>query len=144
MVTNWRILVAEDEVFIALDLSFAVEDSGCQVVRPVANVRDALRLIDETVVAGAILDVNLLDGDISPVVERLIEIGTPFILQTGLGLPPDLAARFPFLQVHSKPCDAATLIEQLLAMIESRRLDTEDWRRPNPPGSAFPDASTGS
>jgi len=68
-------------------------------------------------IAGAILDVNLVDGDISPVAEQLIEAGIPIIVQTGIGLPPRLAARFPDLPVHIKPCVAAKLVAQLEAMI---------------------------
>lgn len=121
MVTNNRILVAEDEIFIALDLSFAIEDACGQVVGPVSSVKDALLLIDEKSVEGAILDVNLVDGDIAPVLARLIANGTPLIIQTGLGLPPALAARFPNLTVHTKPSNSTVIVEQLMAMIAARK-----------------------
>jgi DNA-binding response OmpR family regulator len=81
------ILVAEDEPFIALDLALAIEDAGGEVVGPAASVKDALSLLDAHSVVAAILDVNLIDGDISPVVECLMERGVPLILQTGVGIP---------------------------------------------------------
>jgi DNA-binding NtrC family response regulator len=116
-----RILVAEDQVLIALDLSFAIEDTGNKVIGPVSKVQDALRCIEEASIDGAILDMNLTDGDSGPLVERLMAIGTPFVIQTGLGLPPAVAARFPDLNVYFKPCDTGVIVSQLMAMIDARK-----------------------
>ena len=121
MLNGSLILVAEDEPFIALDVALAIEDAGGEVAGPAASVEEALALIESLPIIAAILDVNLADGDISPVAERLIIAGIPVILQTGIGLPPKLAARFPDLQVNIKPCAAATLVAQLEALILSRR-----------------------
>ena len=115
------ILVVEDEPFIALDVALAIEDAGGKVAGPAASVKEALALIDTMPIVAAILDVNLVDGDISPVAERLITAGIPVILQTGIGLPPKLVARFPDLPVNIKPCVAATLVVQLEALIASVR-----------------------
>ena len=117
MLNGALILVAEDEPFIALDVALAIEDAGGKVAGPAASVKEALALIESRPIAAAILDVNLVDGDISPVAERLITAGIPVILQTGIGLPPKLATRFPDLQVNIKPCVAATLVIQLEALI---------------------------
>ena len=125
MLNDALILVAEDEPFIALDVALAVEDAEGKVAGPVASVREALDLIEILPIAAAILDVNLVDGDISPVVERLVAAGIPIILQTGIGLPPKLAARFPGLQVNIKPCAAAALVAQLEALILRRRTELD-------------------
>lgn len=111
------VLVVEDEPFIALDLALAIEDAGGDVMGPAASVKEALALLASRSVDGALLDVNLIDGDISPVVERLIALGVPIILQTGVGLPADLAARFPHLVVRIKPFVAAHMVAQLTALI---------------------------
>ena len=115
------ILIVEDNPIIALDMAFAVEDAGGTVVGPAASIKEALALIRKCPIAGAILDVNLVDGDITPVAERLIADAVPLIFQTGVGLPADLAARFPDLVVRIKPCIASEMIEHLAAMIETRR-----------------------
>ena len=117
MLTRALILVAEDEPFIALDVALAIEAAGGEVAGPAASVKEALALIDSLPIVAAILDVNLSDGDISPVAERLLIAGIPIIIQTGIGLPPKLAARFPDLPVHIKPCTAATLVAKLEALI---------------------------
>lgn len=115
-----RILVADDEPFIALDLELAIEDAGGEVVGSVARVGEALALLKAAPVDGAILDVNLLDGDISPVVEIMIARGIPFIIQTGVGLPADLASRIPDLAVRIKPCIAAELVGELALLISNK------------------------
>lgn len=117
MLNRLPILIVEDEPYIALDLAFAIEDAGGRPVGPVACVREALALLETSEVAAAILDVNLPDGDISPVVERLSALGCPIILQTGIGLPPALAGRFPNLVVHIKPCRPERLVGELEEML---------------------------
>ncbi len=119
MLNNALVLIAEDEPFIALDLALAIEDVGGTVVGPAATVEEALALIDVRTVAAAILDVNLADRDIVPVAEILLSLKIPVILQTGVEVPPSLLARFPDLIVHIKPCEAAKLVAQLVALIVS-------------------------
>jgi DNA-binding NtrC family response regulator len=115
------ILIAEDEPFIALDLALAIQDAGGEVVGPAASVKEALALLETRTITAAILDVNLSDGDISPVAERLIGLGIPVIFQTGVGLPPELAARFPALIVHIKPFIAARLVAELASLIAENK-----------------------
>ena len=128
MLNRLPILIVEDEPYIALDLAFAIEDAGGRAIGPVSGVQEALTLLGTAEIAAAILDVNLPDGDISPVVERLAEMGCPVILQTGIGLPPALADRFSSLIVHIKPCRPERLIaelEELLGTCETARAGSE-------------------
>lgn len=111
------VLVAEDEPFIALDVAMAIEDAGGEVAGPAASVSEALALIEARKIDGAILDVNLIDGDITPVAEAILRLGIPVVLQSGIGLPPELAARFPDAVFHSKPCVASNLVAQLAKLI---------------------------
>lgn len=121
MLSRALILVAEDEPFIALDVALAIEDAGGEVVGPTASIEEALSLIATRPIEAAILDVNLIDGDITPVAEALMRLGIPVILQTGNSLPPELAARFPDLIVHIKPCVAAKLVAQLATLVSEHR-----------------------
>ena len=110
----------EDEPFIALDLALAVRNADGAVAGPVGTVKAALALLETRSIAGAILDVNLRDGDISAVAEMLIDAGIPVILQTGVGLPPKLAERFPDLQVKIKPFQTCDLVAELAELIATR------------------------
>ncbi len=108
-----RVLVAEDEPVIALDLASAVEEAGGCVVGPAASVKQALRLVANDGVCAAILDVDLLDGDVGPVIEELMRRAIPVIIHSGAGLPPTLLARFRNVEVHQKPTPAEVLISRL-------------------------------
>lgn len=117
MLDRTSVLVVEDEPYIALDLAFAIEDAGGRVVGPAGSVAEALALIGHQQIAAAVLDANLSDGDISPVVELLARLDVPFIVQTGIGLPGGLAERFPDLVVYIKPCLADWLVKELMAKL---------------------------
>lgn len=121
MLTGTLVLVAEDQVFIALDLALAVEDAGGEVAGPAASIKHALELIKTRPIAAAILDSNLTDGDITPVATLLIEAGIPIIIQSGVGLTPELAARYPHLVVRIKPYIAADLVAELAALVHEKR-----------------------
>lgn len=111
------VLIVDDEPFIALDLAMAVEDAGGIVVGPAGSVREALALLERNHVTAAILDVNLSDGDVSPVVEILVARGIPLVFQTGVGLPQALKARYPSLLVYAKPVHSDQLVQSLVGLI---------------------------
>ena len=90
MLSNAPILIVEDEPFIALELKASVEDAGGTVVGPVGSVREAMDLLKTSVVRAAILDIQLSDGDITPVAEALLAQGIPVIFQSGVELPTEL------------------------------------------------------
>lgn len=126
MLNRASILVVEDEPWIALDVAMAIEDAGGEVVGPFASVREALALLASRPVDAAILDVNLTDRDVTPVVEHLIRLGVPLIIQTGVGLPARLEARFPALVTHTKPCVAAELVSRLVELISQQGASSQN------------------
>lgn len=121
MLNDISVLVAEDQAFIALDLALAVEDVGGKVFGPAASSEEALALLATGIVGAAILDVNLVDGDCSAVVEVLVDLDIPFILHTAVDLPPAMAARFPGLVVQIKPCPAATIVARLEVLLAKHK-----------------------
>ena len=119
MLSKKSILIVEDNCFLALDLAFAVEELGCEVVGPVASVADALVLLDCNILSGAVLDCQLVDRDVTPVVLKLVDRGIPLIIHTGTGIPPELAKLHPNLPVVMKPLKPAIVIEMLLARMRT-------------------------
>jgi CheY-like chemotaxis protein len=78
-----RILVVEDEYFIASDLQRALRQEGAEVVGPVGNLARGLRMVAEGDLDAAILDVNL-EGDMSyPIADQLVAEHVPFMFLTG-------------------------------------------------------------
>ena len=107
------ILIAEDEMFIAHDIAYGVEEAGGMVLGPVSTVEDALTLLRTHDVGGAILDVNLLDGDVTPVLQRLVRDGVAVIVNTGTARPWEMEKHFPTVPVFTKPTEPETLTEAL-------------------------------
>lgn len=80
-----RILVVEDEPLVAMLQEDMLTDAGCEVLGPAATVAEALALIAEGRVDGAILDVNLGFEPVYPVAVALEALGTPFVFVSGYG-----------------------------------------------------------
>ena len=117
MLNNQSVLVAEDQSFIAMDLALAVEDAGGKVVGPAASCEAAMTLLSNGIIGAAILDVNLVDGDCSALVEVLVDLCVPFIIHTAVDLPPALSTRFSGLVVQIKPCPPAILVARLESLL---------------------------
>ena len=80
-----RVLVVEDEPFIALALEEMVVELGCTLAGSVAQIADALVLIEAGSVDAAVLDVNLGLEKVDPVADALAALGCPFVFTTGYG-----------------------------------------------------------
>jgi DNA-binding response OmpR family regulator len=96
---------------------------GGLAIGPAASVRQALSLIEADGIQGAILDVNLPDGDIGPVLRALSsKENAPVVIHTGVGLPDKLKAEFPDVPVYIKPTSPTELAYHLARkMNESAR-----------------------
>ncbi|ANG95056.1 MULTISPECIES: response regulator [Brucella] len=114
-----KVLVVEDEIFVALDVAATVEDANGTVVGPVGTVRQAIDLISKQPVDAAILDVNLADGDLEPILDRLKSQNIFVVIHTGGGLPAHLAARYPEVPVFQKPVPPYVLTRALATALSS-------------------------
>lgn len=112
-----RILIAEDELFVALDLEYVVERIGYQTSGPFTSVKEADASIGAELPACAILDVRLTDGEIFPVADRLREAGVPILFHSGHADEGELLHRYPVSRVCSKPSTLAALQDALTALL---------------------------
>jgi CheY-like chemotaxis protein len=78
-----RILVAEDNVFAAMEVEQVLDDCGCETVGPAATVDHALRLARAERLDGALLDLNLREQAVFPVAAELVRRGIRLIFITG-------------------------------------------------------------
>lgn len=108
-----RVLVVEDEYFIADDLARLLEQQGAEVVGPFSDVSEALALLklDEPIDA-AVLDINLHGEMIFPVAETLRSRDIPFVFATGYA-SESLPAAFSDVPRVEKPFDFAGLVQAL-------------------------------
>ena len=95
ILTGQRVLVLEDDYYLASDAANAVREAGGTVVGPFANERSALEEIASMRPTAALLDVNLGNGPSYEAARVLARRGVPFIFMTGYDdevIPKEFAA----------------------------------------------------
>lgn len=92
-----RVLIVEDDWFIADYVADALGDAGATLLGPVASAADGLALLDKGPPPdAATLNFSLADGSSLPVARRLDEMGVPFLFlsaSASTALPPELKDR---------------------------------------------------
>lgn len=100
-----RVLVVEDDVLIAQDLAWELEERGAVVMGLAATVAEALELL-----AGpdapdlAVLDIRLSKGLSYPLADELERRGIPFVFVTGYE-PWEIPSRFAHVACWQKPLE---------------------------------------
>jgi DNA-binding NtrC family response regulator len=115
-----RILIAEDEAMIALDLETLLEDLGCEIIGPVANVEDLLQQFEAHHPDGALLDINLRGKQVFAVLAQLIEQGLPVIITSGYDDVTLIPQDFRALPRISKPFNQTALRELCVSVFAKR------------------------
>ncbi|HEY1143926.1 MAG TPA: response regulator [Sphingomicrobium sp.] len=121
--TGTRVLVVEDEYYLADDLSRTLKSAGAEVVGPVATLADAERLVDAEAFDCAVVDMNLRGDFAFEFAERLTQTGIPFIVTTGYNSAslPDRLKDVPRIE---KPFSPTEVVEQLSRMIPGETFHT--------------------
>lgn len=103
-----RILVVEDEYFVAMRLADILRDLGAEVVGPIGRLRAAEDAARRQMPDGAVLDVRLDSQMTTPLADMLQAAGVPVLLVTGYSADqlPDKLQDLPRLP---KPLDAQAL-----------------------------------
>jgi DNA-binding response OmpR family regulator len=107
-----RILVIEDEFFVAAHIENMLSDEGHEVIGPVGTLDEAAYLARAEELDGAVLDVNLDGGRADEVADILTERQVPFLFVTAYGrenLPP----RHQGAVVVHKPFNDADLMKEV-------------------------------
>jgi ActR/RegA family two-component response regulator len=108
-----RILILEDEFYLAEDCAQEVVRHGMQVIGPVMNVEHALQALARDGLDGAIVDLNIKKRLAFDVVQALKDRGVPFVVFTGyskLAFPEPLAETV----VVEKPLSASHAVLKLM------------------------------
>lgn len=78
-----RVLLVEDEYFIASDLKRAFVQQGAEVVGPVGDLAGAMQLAEQGDLDAAVLDVNLRGTMSYPIADSLRRHEVPLMFLTG-------------------------------------------------------------
>ncbi|WP_257167151.1 hypothetical protein [Bradyrhizobium sp. SRS-191] len=104
-----RILVAEDEGLIALELETVLQGFGCEVIGPVSRVPEVLREAERGNIDGALLDVNLRGEQIFAILPQLIALGLKIVITSGYDDATLFPPEFRNLPRLAKPFDERAL-----------------------------------
>ena len=111
-----RVLVVEDEFFLAEDLVGALHGLGAEVVGPVPAAGEALTLISlDQRIDLAVIDLNLLGDTAFGVGDALLARSVPFVIATGYE-HEYLPARFRHLPYCEKPFNPHAVLQALCGL----------------------------
>lgn len=117
---GWRVLVIEDEYFIADDIARALASLGAEIVGPIGDLEEAQRVLDTgATVDAALLDINIRNEMIFPLARTLRSRNVPFMFVTGYD-KDSLGSEFHDIPVVEKPLDISA-VARLLADMKLKR-----------------------
>ncbi|OUY01002.1 MAG: hypothetical protein CBB65_02480 [Hyphomonadaceae bacterium TMED5] len=115
-----RVLLAEDNPVVAIDLADLLEEAGAERVEIASSHEECIGVLAAGKIDFAILDIRLDDKESFEIAETLRDAGTPFIFISGLQPSADVANRFPNAGFLEKPFSP----DSLLAAISTRMRKT--------------------
>jgi DNA-binding response OmpR family regulator len=107
-----RILIIEDEYYLAADLAEALVARGAEVIGPIGTLGEAMDAIAADPPDQAVLDMNLR-GELSfPIADRLDAAGIPYVIATGYsaGSLPERFRGKPRVEKPFRPEQLAQLL----------------------------------
>ncbi|WP_294235899.1 response regulator [uncultured Sphingomonas sp.] len=114
-----RILVVEDEYFIARDLERALRAADAIVVGPVATLEQGLTLAETQAIDAAVLDVNLEGERAFEIADRLSARDVPWTFLTGYD-EWALPAPYRSASIVAKPFQVDRVIRAIGALIPDK------------------------
>jgi DNA-binding response OmpR family regulator len=110
-----RIMIVEDEYFIAHDLAHGFRQRGASVIGPFATIEEAVaELSGSEPIDGVVLDINLGGKMSFPLADALKARGVPFVFLTGYEryALPEQYADIPHIE---KPATMSEVVGALLS-----------------------------
>lgn len=118
--SGYRILVIEDEYFIADALRRCLAENGAEVIGPFGNLDNALKQIGRDGFELALLDINLRGFAVYPIAEALQRQKIPFIFVSGYSRT-DLPERFAGVPFWEKPFEERDLVRDVKRLCKASR-----------------------
>ncbi len=111
-----RVLVVEDDFYLASDAARALRAAGAEVVGPLPRSAPALEALARNGIHAAVVDINLGDGPSFELADALKRHGVPFVFVTGYDevLIPERLANVTTLL---KPADMRAVVQAVAALL---------------------------
>ena len=113
-----RILIVEDEYWIAVELEDVLRAEGAEVIGPVNEAEHARSILAGQTCHAVVLDIRLADHDGYSVADDLIQKQIPFVFSTGYD-PWLIPQRFKGVPLWRKPYEFELVIRDLLRILHA-------------------------
>jgi two-component SAPR family response regulator len=105
-----RVMIAEDDWLLALNIQGMLDEFGCAVIGPATNVNDAQRLAEEKSFDIALLDVRFQYNDTSNLIAKILKKKRiPFAYVTGYSESDLQSWNMPKAFILQKPVTTSNL-----------------------------------
>jgi CheY-like chemotaxis protein len=112
-----RVLVVEDEYFLADDIAQALTASGAGIVGPFGELQEAADMVaGDVAIDAAVIDINLRSEMVFPLARTLRARNIPFVFTTGYD-SSSIEPEFQDVVLWEKPLDAAAVSRELARLI---------------------------
>lgn len=107
--TGFRVLVVEDDFYLATDTARALRGAGAEVMGPCATEADARAELQEQHPDAGVVDINLGAGPSFRLAETLKDRGVPFVFTTGYDADV-IPAEFEGIERLEKPLQLRQIV----------------------------------
>ena len=112
-----RVLVIEDEYFLADDIVRELKALGARIVGPYGDLDEATRVVDRDIaIDAAIVDINLRNEIALPLARVLRSRKVPLVFTSGYD-KSSIAPEFQDVRLWGKPLDIKAMARELTNMI---------------------------
>lgn len=113
-----RILVVEDELFVGMDITEALERAGASALGPVMDRSSAQQISDFYDIDAAIVDFKVGGGGITPLANDLYERNIPFLVYTGNAAFAREAGLDRYAKIYEKPLSTKLIVQYTIELLE--------------------------
>lgn len=118
MLEDCRVLVAEDEYFLATHTARLLESAGAIVVGPISSLTALREQVSAKSFDAALLDIRLDQDLIFPIADMLLQAGIPLAFLTGYDREV-VPERFASVPICQKPCGDEVIVRMVAALCDS-------------------------
>jgi len=110
---NTRVIIVEDDPFIAADIQDIIEEAGGSIVNVIPTLKEALQAAETETVDLFTLDFEIISGTTEPVAKKLSERDIPFVAISGKSEKLKNMPEFHRSVIRSKPLNSVLLMDAI-------------------------------
>ena len=112
-----RVLLVEDEAFIAMAIIDKLTEAGAEDVAHALSLSEAFDALKTSDFDVSILDLRLPDGNTDELAEHLVAKKMPIVFHSGHAEIEMLRTKFPSAKVCHKPCRHSEFVDAIRELL---------------------------